>query len=270
MQPDTMMTPTASRHKKTQQTHQEEILLPPVILDVEEGFQRFEEEDNPMEEDEPGLKYISQYDTPPKVLFEESTYPYLQNFHDLTGELTGLAASLKKQGLLEDILKDEAIAKNLEELAGILPAAPIDRQLLPLLSGISDLCLKVNSLTNTLENHSNPNTNTIYGSIHAPNAQHTTGPPLAHNSPSNPSGPSQSKITKKTPTQLTTTHPITRTNPRLAHHPTRIVVQFPPKWYSRKRQMGPKHYSNQTKQRTVLNVRLQTSEDCRSKLQPAR
>ena len=65
-QPDTMTTPTAPRHKKTQQTHQEEILLPPVILDVEEGFQCFEEEDNPMEEDEPGLEYISQYDTPPK------------------------------------------------------------------------------------------------------------------------------------------------------------------------------------------------------------
>ena len=41
MQPDTMTTPTAPRHKKTQQTHQEEILLPPVILNVKEGFQRF-------------------------------------------------------------------------------------------------------------------------------------------------------------------------------------------------------------------------------------
>ena len=161
-------------------------------------------------------------------MFEESTYPYLQNFCGLTGELAGLALSLKKQGHLEDILKDEAVAKNLEELAGIIPATPIDRQLLPLLSGISDLCLKVNLLTNTLENHSNPNTNTIYRSMHAPNAQHTTGPAMAHNSPNNPLGPSQSKITKKTPTQLTATHPITQTNPRLAHHPTRIVAQFPP------------------------------------------
>ena len=189
-----MTTPTARRHKKTQQTHQDEIFRPPVILNVEEGSQRFEEEDNPMEEDEPNLEYISQYETPPEVLFEESTYPYLQNFCDLTGELTGLAALLKKQGHLEDIIKDETITKNLEELAGILPAAPIDCQLLPLLSGISDLCLKVNSLTNTLENHSNPNTNTIYGSIHAPNAQHTTGPPSAHNSPSNPLGPSQPNV----------------------------------------------------------------------------
>ena len=126
MQPDTMTTPTAPRHKKTQQTHQEEILLPPVILNVKEGFQRFEEEDNSMEEDKSGLEYISQYNTSPEVLFEESTYPYLQNFCDLTGELAGLASLLKKQGHLEDILKDEAVAKNLEELAGILPATPID------------------------------------------------------------------------------------------------------------------------------------------------
>ena len=138
--------------------------------------------------------------------------------------------SLKNQGHLEDILKDETVTRNLEDLAEILPATPINRQLLPLLSRISELCDKVNSLTNTLENQGNTDPNTIYGSIHAlPNSQTPTGPITPHNTPNNSTTPGQIKPSKKPPTPTTPTQaPTAPTNPRLAHHPTRVVAQFPP------------------------------------------
>ena len=165
----------------------------------------------------------------PEVPFEEPTYPYLYEFCNLLGELTGLTSSLKSQGCLEDILKDEITTKNLEELSEMLPTMPINQQLLPLLSGISDLCLKVNSLMNTLENQGNTNQNTIYSSIHVPNSQPQPGPVVAHNTHTNPANPGQTKPTKKALLPATLTQPPnTPTNLRLAHHPTRIVAQFPP------------------------------------------
>ena len=229
-QPDTMTMPTAQRYKKTQQSNQEENTLPPITFKTEDKYNGLEEDNYPMEEDESSLEYISQCDTTPEVPFEESTYPHLLNFRKLLGELTGLAASLKNQGHLEDILKDETVARNLEDLAEILPATPINRQLLPLLSRISELCNKVNSLINTLENQGNPNPNTIYGSIHAPpNSQAPTGPITPHNTPNNSTTPGQIKPGKKPPTPTTPTQvPTAPTNPRLAHHLTRIVAQFPP------------------------------------------
>ena len=141
-----MTTPTAQRYKKTQQSNQEENTLPPITFETEDKYNGLEEDNYPMEEDKSSLEYISQCDTTPEVPFEESTYPHLLNFHNLLGELTGLAASLKNQGHLEDILKDETVTRNLEDLAEILPATPINRQLLPLLSRISELCNKVNSV----------------------------------------------------------------------------------------------------------------------------
>ena len=110
----------------------------------------------------------------------------------------------------------------------MLPTMPINWQLLPLLCRISDLCLKVNSLTNTLENQGNTNQNTIYSSIHVPNSQPQSGPVMAHNTHTNPAAPGQTKPTKKALLPSTLTQPPnTPTNLRLAHHPTKLWPNSP-------------------------------------------
>lgn len=140
-----------------------------------------------------------------------------------------IVTTLKQNDQLGAITKEEDIVHTLQRLSKSIPIIPNNMQIEPLMNTIGDLCQKVGSLTDALETQNNERTGlrTLQGSMHA-----TAPKPLSQaNSPNTPNSASFSRVvqTGKTPIhQQLPTQASAPSNPRLAHHPTRLVAQFLP------------------------------------------
>lgn len=147
----------------------------------------------------------------------------LSQFRRSLVELQESATALRQIGGLEDALKEEKITYYIQEIAEILPFAK-NNQLAPILSGIGALCHKMDALTDALGNQNGHKDKSLQDSIHVPDPKSTNKDQRTggsdQNTPTNPTQPNKktSKAQMTTPTS----------NPRLAHHPTRVVAQFPP------------------------------------------
>ena len=151
--------------------------------------------------------------------------PTAQDLLALLLRVEDMVITLQQEGHLDQITKEEGVARTLKRLSESLPIVHANMQLEPLISGIGNLCQKVNTLTESLEKQNTGNTvrNTLQNSMHAPvpgthndNASHTmhTLTPYAD-------AVQNSK-------RATNPKPDTQSNPRLAHHYTRLVAQFLP------------------------------------------
>lgn len=132
--------------------------------------------------------------------------------------------TLRQEGHLDTIIKGEDIAHTILRISEFLPILPVNLQLEPLLSGIGNLCQKVNSLTTALEAQTS-RPPSLQDSIHAPrtmpnNTSLLNSTPQAHLVTDNLARPDKKNALN--------THLSTPMIPRLAHHYTRLVVQFLP------------------------------------------
>ena len=232
-EPDVERTPTAQRKQRGSPlaAHQLEEQQTP-ITPIDYNLNNQPLEDQPMGEDDDNSdnsdSFSQCYETPVDSDDIDPHEHLLTQFRTLMDEFYSATLILKNAKHLEETLGKVDIAKGIAKLANILPIMPINKQLMPLLNRIGELCLKVNSLTDTLENQNNHQPKTLQDSIHAPGQQQSSQPSADHQrsptqQPRTSTGPAQSNK-GTTPTQT----PPMPANLRLAHHPTRIVAQFLP------------------------------------------
>ena len=159
-----------------------------------------------------------------------------------------IVIKLTQNGCLAAITKDEDITLALQKLSASIPSMPAVTQLEPLLSGIGILCQKVNTLTETLEhqNKKAPDAHSLQDSIHAPSARNPTG--KTHKQASFSSVVQGGKT-------LHQQQPATTTNPRLAHHHSRLVVQILPDGAPANNRLDPSDIVSK------VNAALSTSQE---------
>ena len=223
-------TPTALRTKRY--THdQREITAP---QDIDNTQIHPQEQDQNMDEDGSSSIYnqapaspTSQEDHEPSTQGNEEPMPDSDPLTDdllsLLLNIEDIVTALKQEGRLDAIIKEEDIACTLLRLSASLPIIPTNLQIEPLMNQIGNLCQKMDSLTDTIGNRpsTSPPNHTLQDSIHAP----------GQSTPSRNTSPNTTKLytsvlqANETPNHLQPTKP---SNPRLAHHHTRLVAQFLP------------------------------------------
>lgn len=228
-------TPTAHRIRRTPPDQLERTTPPEYNPTQPAGH------DQPMDEDDIRSETHSQADSntyqasdPPTPSQDQEGDQMMTEIDHLTDALLiallnaeDIIIRLKQNGCLDAITKEEDITHALRRLSESIPILPVNVQLEPLLSGIGNLCQKVNSLTETLENQTKRSmeTSALQDSIHAP----TQRTPKAGEDPNThtpkPASFSSAVQNGKTVNQQRS---ITTTNPRLSYHQTRIVAQLLP------------------------------------------
>ena len=258
------VTPTARRTRRPPPEHQEKIQLQPLL---DPNPTQPPEEDQPMEEDDAksdadsDLSYQDlQIENPSQGQeddqIQSETDRLMEDLLTILLNAEDIVNKIKEKGHLEAINKEEDITHALRRLSESLPIIPANVHIEPILNEIGKLSQKVNSLTESLDAQRKMNleTRTLQDSIHSPTPPPPTWNPSASPNPNNhrPASFSSAVQNGKTPPQQ---HPTTTSNPRLAHHQSRLVVQFPPNGIPANNRRDPSNIV------TMINAALSNTQE---------